>query len=214
VLDEQLAALPAWAATVWAAVVVQRLGARHGCIIARAYDKVPWNFQHNARRPAPVIPGGASLACRLAATAARLAQPKGAGRDLAEEVVVGLGVGILSLVDDNLGGDERGETVAVENHVQGEVARVPVSTPPRSVRTTSPNPMKVHSSVCTPAGSPEMVATDIWLARWLMTVAPFTGFVKTKVPWWTMRESTGWLGAENSVTRIDKETSTAWPVSQ
>jgi hypothetical protein len=41
VLHEQLAALPAGAAAVWAAVVVLRLGADragHACIIVRAYD--------------------------------------------------------------------------------------------------------------------------------------------------------------------------------
>ena len=43
-LHEQLAALPTGAATVWAAVPVQRLGsdrARHACIIAHAYDNPP-----------------------------------------------------------------------------------------------------------------------------------------------------------------------------
>jgi hypothetical protein len=68
------------------------------------------------------------------------------------------------------------------------------------------NPLKVHSSVCTPAGSPEMVTSVSWLAKWLVTVAPFSGFVKTKVPCWMRRVSTGWLGAENLVTRTEKET--------
>ena len=44
VLDKKLAALPAGAAAVWAAVSVLRLRAgraRHGCIIVHAYDSAP-----------------------------------------------------------------------------------------------------------------------------------------------------------------------------